>query len=96
MVDMEKYNYDNVPPIKKDVIIRIAVLVFALVNQALVGFDMSPLPFTDEKFEQGVSILLTTSASIWAWWKNNSITRKERKKEQLASLEPKHHRLKKI
>ncbi len=57
-------------------IIRTAVLVFALINQALTIFGKNPLPFTNEEFEQGFSMVLTAVASLVAWWKNNSFTQK--------------------
>lgn len=60
--------------IEKMTIVRTAVLVFALVNQVLTISGYNPLPFTDEDFGQGVSMVLTVVASAWAWWKNNSFT----------------------
>ncbi|MCI9174390.1 MAG: phage holin [Lachnospiraceae bacterium] len=60
--------------IEKTTIIRTAVLVFALINQALTIGGRSPLPFLENDFEQGASMILTVSASLWAWWKNNSFT----------------------
>lgn len=60
--------------IKTGTIVRTVVLVFALINQALIIAGYHPLPFTDEEVGQAVSMLLTVAASIWAWWKNNSFT----------------------
>ncbi len=60
--------------IEKTTIIRTAVLVFALVNQALTIGGRSPLPFSEDDFGQAASMILTVSASLWAWWKNNSFT----------------------
>lgn len=60
--------------IEKMTIVRTAVLAFALINQMLSICGYNPLPFTDEDFGQAVSIVLTTGASLWAWWKNNSFT----------------------
>jgi SPP1 family holin len=62
--------------IKKETIIRTIVLVVALINQALTIFDRCPLPFDNAEVEAGVSMILTTCASLWAWWKNNSFTKK--------------------
>ena len=61
--------------IKKETIIRTVVLVVALINQALTLFDRCPLPFDNEEVESIVTMLLTTGASLWAWWKNNSFTK---------------------
>lgn len=55
-------------------IVRTAVLVFALINQALIISGHTVLPFTDEQFGQAVSTVLTIAASLVSWWKNNSFT----------------------
>lgn len=60
--------------IKKETIVRTAVLAFALINQTLMIIGYSPLPFTHEGVGQAVSMALTAAASAWAWWKNNSFT----------------------
>ncbi len=60
--------------VEKGTIIRTAVLAFALANQTLIVSGFHPLPFTEDEFEQAVSMLLTAGASVWAWWKNNSFT----------------------
>lgn len=60
--------------IEKGTIVRTAVLAFALINQTLTLIGYNPLPFTDDEFGQGVSMILTAAVSIWAWWKNNSFT----------------------
>ena len=61
--------------ISKDTIIRTAVLLVALINQVLTVFNLNPLPFSDEEVYTFVSTVITVSAAIWAWWKNNSITK---------------------
>ena len=61
--------------ISKDTIIRTAVLLVALINQVLTVFNINPLPFSNEEVYAFVSTLVTVVASIWAWWKNNSITK---------------------
>lgn len=55
-------------------IVRTAVLMFALINQALIIGGRNPLPFSEDEFGQAVSMALTVGASLWAWWKNNSFT----------------------
>ncbi|MBQ3084468.1 MAG: phage holin [Clostridia bacterium] len=59
---------------KKETVIRSAVLLVSLINQGLVLFERNPLPFSDSVVYEGVSLLCTAVASIWAWWKNNSFT----------------------
>lgn len=60
---------------KKGTIVRTAVLVFALTNQILTVAGVNPLPFTNEEFETGFSMILTVIAALWSWWKNNSFTK---------------------
>lgn len=61
--------------IKKDTIVRTAVLIIALVNQALAIFGKEAFPVTEDQVYQLVTLVITIGASIWAWWKNNSFTR---------------------
>lgn len=60
--------------IKADTIIRTAVLLLALVNQILTVCGKSPLPIEDEDLTQVLSLCFTIGASLWSWWKNNSVT----------------------
>lgn len=60
--------------IKADTIIRTAVLVLALLNQVLVICGKTPLPVKDEELTQVLSLCFTIGASVWSWWKNNSVT----------------------
>lgn len=60
--------------ISNGTIARTVVLVFALVNQVLTICGWNPLPFSEEGVYEGISLLLTAGASLWAWWKNNSFT----------------------
>lgn len=52
-------------------LIRTIVLVVALVNQSLVMFGKSPLPFDNAEVENIVSMVFTIVASIWTWKKDN-------------------------
>lgn len=60
---------------KTETIIRTILLVVALVNQALTASGKNPLPFAEETIYELLTILFTVVASVWAWWKNNSITK---------------------
>lgn len=60
--------------LKKETIIRTVVLLISLLNQLLTVFGKNPLPFSDTAVYEGVSLLCTVGASLWAWWKNNSFT----------------------
>jgi len=60
--------------LKKETLIRTAVLLISLLNQALTLFGKNPLPFSETAVYEGISLLCTTGAALWAWWKNNSFT----------------------
>ena len=55
-------------------IIRTLALFLALANQTLVLFGRKALPVTDSEFYELASWLFTASASLVAWWKNQSFT----------------------
>jgi len=61
--------------ISKGTIIRTALLLLALVNQVLTICGVSPLPVEDEQLTEILSLLFTAGSSLWAWWKNNSVTK---------------------
>ena len=59
---------------KKETIIRTIILAIALINQILTSFGKGILPIEDEAITQLISAIFTVCTSVWAWWKNNSIT----------------------
>lgn len=59
----------------KGLIFRTVVLVYALINNVLVMSGISALPFTEGQVEIAISNILTVLATLWAWYKNNSITK---------------------
>lgn len=61
--------------IKKDTIIRTAVLTLALANQILVSAGHDIIPISDEQINEMITLGFTVGASLWAWWKNNSFTK---------------------
>lgn len=61
--------------IKTETIVRTIVLVIALVNQALAIAGKEAFPVTEDQVYQGVTLIVTIGASVWAWWKNNSFTK---------------------
>ena len=60
--------------VSKGTLIRTIVLGFALLNQSLTIAGKNPLPWSSAEIEQAAAMVLTTVASITAWWKNNSFT----------------------
>lgn len=65
-------------------IIRTVLLALALINQSLVLAGYSPLPFEDADVEVFLTGAFTAVMAVWSWWKNNSVTRKARKADELA------------
>lgn len=61
--------------VKVDTIVRTIVLVIALANQILAIIGKDAFPVTEDQIYQGVTLIATVGASVWAWWKNNSFTK---------------------
>lgn len=68
----------QIRPVSKGAWFRVVFLAFALLNQLLVVYGKSPLPFTEAQLEQLFSIIWTSVAAIIAWWKDNDWTEKAR------------------
>jgi len=64
-------------------IIRTVILTIALLNQILVAAGYSPLPFDDAQIELFLSTLFTAAASLWAWWKNNYLSKRGQKQKEV-------------
>ena len=60
---------------KKETIIRTAVLGVALFNQILMMNGKSIFPLTDTEISEAIGIGFTVVTAVIAWWKNNSFTR---------------------
>lgn len=67
----------------KGTTVRTVVLTVALFNQVLAIFGKSPLPFSQQEIEHGISTLFTVVASLIAWYKNNYITTKGKKQKTI-------------
>lgn len=59
-------------------IVRTAVLALALINQLLTALGKGPLPIEDDQLEALAALVITAAGSLWAWWKNNSVTAQAR------------------
>lgn len=59
---------------KTNAIIKLAVLVVLLLNQALITLGYNPLPFSEEQIYEAFSAVLATIMAIYTWWTNNSVT----------------------
>ena len=76
MLNFGKFSMD------KATVIRTIILLVALANQFLVSFGLSPFPFSAEQIEVGLSWAFTVLATLWTWWKNNSITKEARQADE--------------
>ena len=65
---------ENKTNISAGTIARTIVLALALINQLLTVTGHAVLPITDEQVNTLVSTIWTVAASLWAYWKNNSLT----------------------
>lgn len=69
---MNKFNFAAVPVATW---VRIIGLFIILANQVSISiFKFQLLPFADEEIYEGVSTVLTLLMSVYAGWKNNSVT----------------------
>ena len=56
-------------------IIRLIVALVPVFNIVLVQAGKSPLPFTQEEVNTGLSTVVAVLGIVWAWWKNNNMTK---------------------
>lgn len=56
-------------------ITRLAVSVVTIANLILAQMGWNPLELDDETVYMGVSGILALCAAVWAWWKNNNVTK---------------------
>ena len=60
---------------KKGAIIRLAVLAITLANAILTALGKNPIPFDETAFTECLSYIITGCAAVWAWWRNNNMTK---------------------
>lgn len=56
-------------------LVRLVVLAIVLLNQALIVFGWNPLPFSEDQIFEAVSSVGAVAVGLWAWWKNNSVSK---------------------
>lgn len=73
--------------------IRTAALMIALINQILAVFGVSPIPLDEAMINEVVvqldlllSTVLTVGTGIWAWWRDNDVTKVTVDKKKNAGL----------
>lgn len=58
----------------KNLIIRLGVLLFSLLNIILTACGKNPIPVSESMAYEIISIAVVIAASVWNAWKNNNIT----------------------
>ena len=53
-----------------------------MVNQILITYGWSPLPFEEEEIYEFVNATAMVIVGVWAWWKNNNITKNAKKAQE--------------
>lgn len=71
---------------KTKAIATLVILVITLVNQALQLLGYSTIPFAPEKVELFISMGATFVVSIYAWWKNQNVTRAAREAQRVLDM----------
>ncbi|QZD57992.1 phage holin [Bacillus pumilus] len=72
----------KVQKISAGTIARLVLLLLALVNSALTAAGKSPIPIDEEGIQQFITLAFLGITSLWAYWKNNDITKKHEQKKK--------------
>lgn len=80
-------NKVNLKGVELSTWIRTAVLLVAILNQALVIFGITEKTADTDTITHYVSFAFTALSSVWAWWKNNSFTQKAQKADESVIFE---------
>jgi len=73
-------NVKTIENISAGTVARFVLLALALVNQTLTMTGRSPIPVDEEGVQQFISLAFMGVTSLWAYWKNNDVTKKARTK----------------
>ncbi|WP_328797888.1 phage holin [Mammaliicoccus vitulinus] len=61
---------------------RMIVLALALINSGLAMFGYNVIPFDEEQLSNFINMAFLGVATIWAWWKNNPVTKEAKWADQ--------------
>ncbi|MBQ8784290.1 MAG: phage holin [Clostridia bacterium] len=75
-------NKINLKGVEMSTWVRTAVLIAALINQALVLFGITQNEADMDDLTYCISFAFTAFSSVWSWWKNNSFTKKAQKADE--------------
>ena len=63
--------------------VRTIVLIIALIGQFLVILGRKTEAINIDQWTEYVTYAVTAISSVWAWWKNNSFTRKAQEADNI-------------
>lgn len=66
--------------------VRLAVMIALTINSALVLAGKNPIPFDEAAFTEVLTHVITAISMVWAWWKNNNVTKEHCEKQGLADI----------
>ncbi len=75
-------NKINLKGVDSSTWIRTLVLIAALINQALVIFDVTENQMDEDAATHYISLAFTFFGAVWSWWKNNSFTKRAQKADE--------------
>lgn len=68
-------------------IVRLIVMLILMINQILISRGFTPFPYDEEQIYEFVNGVALVVVGIWAWWKNNSITKEAKKADKVLAYE---------
>ena len=77
---MKKLNFKGVT---SQTWVRTIVLIIALIGQFLVILGRKTEAINIDQWTEYVTYAVTAISSVWAWWKNNSFTRKAQEADNI-------------
>ena len=72
--------------------VRLIVLIIMIINTYLTAKGWNPIPYSEEEIYEAVSAIALGITTLWAWWKNNNVTKEAKQAQiQLDKLKNKKH-----
>ncbi|MED4240654.1 phage holin [Priestia megaterium] len=65
--------------IDKGTFIRTVLFFIAMINQLLIAYGHVPIPLTEAEIGGAYTVgstIFTAVVSVWAWWKNNYLSKR--------------------
>ena len=63
-------------------IVRMLILFITGINAVLTAKGINPIPVDESAITEVASYIITGIAALWAWWKNNNVTKAAQEAEQ--------------